>query len=410
MNSKFFLSVVIFAILILASCSDDQVLNTDVGDTIKQEHSQNANFIPNQYIVVLKNDALKNIDARYVNQDNYDQLKQEFQSEVHGFLYEKRIQITQPNEVFIKVLKGFSATLTPSELLALQGDRRVDFIEQEQVITVEGNQSLAVSCADNLSEIVPCGVTKVQGGMPYTGGKKAFIIDTGIDLNHVDLHVSNSLKFNAFKTGLEKGKPQDLHGHGTHVAGIVGAIANNNKGVVGVAAGVELVAVKVLNKYGSGSLAGVVSGIDYVASHGEAGDVANMSLGGGISSTLDLAVFNASSNGIWFTLAAGNSASDANFTSPARINGPYILTISAANCSGNFASFSNWGNPPVDFAAPGVNVCSTYLNNGYISFSGTSMAAPHAAGVLLQTNGAPQSCDQVTNDPDGNPDNLICIY
>jgi subtilisin family serine protease len=196
----------------------------------------------------------------------------------------------------------------------------------------------------------------------------------------------------------------DGNGHGTHVAGTIAAI-NNGIGVVGVAAGATAIPVKVLDSRGSGSYSGVIAGVDYVGANGAKGDVANMSLGGPVSQALDDAVKGASDNGIIFTLAAGNSSEDANESSPARINGTNIYTISAMNSSDNWASFSNFGNPPVDYCAPGVSIKSTWKDGSYNTISGTSMAAPHAAGVLLL--GAANSDGTVIGDPDGSPDPII---
>jgi subtilisin family serine protease len=130
-----------------------------------------------------------------------------------------------------------------------------------------------------------------------------------------------------------------------------------------------------------------------------------MSLGGGVSSALDTAVINAAAKGVRFALAAGNETDNANNHSPARANGPNIYTVSAFSTPGDkWASFSNYGNPPVDFAEPGVAIKSTWLNGGYNTISGTSMATPHLAGLLLL--GAIRSGGVVQGDPDGNPDTI----
>jgi subtilisin family serine protease len=193
----------------------------------------------------------------------------------------------------------------------------------------------------------------------------------------------------------------DENGHGTHVAGTIAAI-NNSIGVVGVAPGAPVVAVRVLNKRGSGSNSGVIAGVDYVSQTAAPGDVANMSLGGGISQALDDAVAAAAAKGIRFALAAGNDAANANGSSPARVNGPNIYTVSAFGQGDVFASFSNFGNPPVDYAEPGVGILSTWLAGGYNTISGTSMATPHLAGLLLV--GPIRSGGTVIGDRDGNPD------
>jgi subtilisin family serine protease len=129
-----------------------------------------------------------------------------------------------------------------------------------------------------------------------------------------------------------------------------------------------------------------------------------MSLGGGVSTALDNAVI-AASNPVKFVLAAGNESDNANNHSPARANGSHVYTISAMNSSNNWASFSNYGNPPIDYCAPGVAVFSTWKDGGYNTISGTSMAAPHAAGVLLLGNA--RTDGTVNGDPDGNADAII---
>ena len=175
-------------------------------------------------------------------------------------------------------------------------------------------------------------------------------------------------------------------------------------GVIGVAPGATVVAVRVLNRRGSGSYSGVIAGVDYVGANGANGDVANMSLGGSVSTALDNAVL-AASTVVKFCLAAGNDGDNANNHSPARVNGSNIYTISASDSKDNFASWSNWGNPPIDYCAPGASIKSTWKNGEYKTISGTSMATPHAAGVLLL--GAAKSGGTVNGDPDGNADTII---
>ena len=210
----------------------------------------------------------------------------------------------------------------------------------------------------------------------------AWVIDTGIDLDHPDLNVDKARSRN-FSTGAS---PEDGNGHGTHVAGIIGA-KDNSIGVVGVSPGATLVAVRVLNNAGSGTNSGVIAGVDYVAANGHNGDVANMSLGGGISQALDNAVVNAAATGVKFTLAAGNESDSAHNHSPARANGPNVYTVSAFAKAQRDRYRRPVGvlfqlrHPPVDYAEPGSSIPSTYKNGGYATLSGTSMAAPHLAGI-----------------------------
>ena len=174
--------------------------------------------------------------------------------------------------------------------------------------------------------------------------------------------------------------------------------------VIGVAAGAEVVPVKVLDRRGSGAYSGILEGVDYVASTANPGDSANLSLGGGAYTPIDEAVQALGEAGVFVAMAAGNESDDANNHSPARANGPNLYTVSAMDSSDVFAYFSNYGNPPVDYCAPGVSVYSTYKGGAYATMSGTSMASPHVCGLLLLTGGNLKTDGYVIGDPDGNPD------
>lgn len=251
----------------------------------------------------------------------------------------------------------------------------------------------------------PWGITRVNGGVDGTG-LNAWIIDTGIDLDHPDLNVDVNRSVNLVSSGSDNGG-DDGNGHGTHVAGTVGAI-DNDIGVIGVAANANVIAVRVLDNNGSGSFSDVIAGVDHVAANGAPGDVANMSLGGGFSQSVNDAVAAAADQGIIFSLAAGNSSDDANDSSPASTEHPNVYTVSAMDDTDTFASFSNFGNPPIECAAPGVDVLSTYNDGGTRFLSGTSMSAPHVAGLILITNASVNFDGNVSGDPDGNPD-PICV-
>ncbi|PWK48641.1 S8 family serine peptidase [Pleionea mediterranea] len=255
------------------------------------------------------------------------------------------------------------------------------------------------------SQTTPWSVTRVGGPVDATG-YTAWVIDTGIDLDHGDLNVDATRGFSAFTKGKDAGM-DDGQGHGTHVAGTIAAI-DNSADVVGVAANATVVPVKVLDSRGSGTTSGVIAGVDHVAANAQSGDCANMSLGGGVSTTLDDAVKAAAqSSGAYFVLAAGNDGDHANNHSPARANGNRIYTISATDSNDNMPSWSNYGNPPVDYAAPGVSILSLRKGGGTTTMSGTSMAAPAACAVIMMRNGNPSSDGTAGNDPDGNPDPII---
>jgi subtilisin family serine protease len=250
------------------------------------------------------------------------------------------------------------------------------------------------------TEEIPYGVTRVGSGSG--DGKTAWVIDTGIDLDHADLNVDVARSRTMFTSGRDGNSADDGNGHGTHVAGTIGAIKGNSIGVVGVAYGATVVAVKVLDSRGSGSYSGVIAGVDYVAANAQPGDAANMSLGGPTSDALDAAIISAANKGIKFALAAGNESADANNSSPARVNHANVYTISAMDVNDKFASFSNYGNPPVDYCAPGVAIKSTWKGGGYNTISGTSMASPHVAGLLLL--GPIRTSGYVIGDRDNTPD------
>jgi Subtilase family len=249
---------------------------------------------------------------------------------------------------------------------------------------------------------IPWNIQMVNGPIQYTGTNKAWILDTGIMLNHPDLNVDRVNAFNVF-TGTNAAN--DEHGHGTQVAGIIAAI-DNAIGVVGVAAGATVVPIKVVDSNLKSTAATLMAGVDYVASKAKKGDVANISIGSAPDSLLDEAVVALAAKGVIVTIASGNSYMDAEDTSPARVNRKNVYTISSMNQSGRFSGFSNYGSV-VDYACPGEGLKSTHINGGITSgdIFGTSFAAPHAAGVFLlgktTTNGL------VAYDPDGKPDPIL---
>ena len=296
--------------------------------------------------------------------------------------------------VYEHALQGFSVHASARGVEQMQRNNpRIDYCEQDQVMAIIDpsvtGQPGGVTVTAGGTQQTPPGITRVNGGVSGATAT-AWVIDTGIDLTHPDLNVDTVRSMN-FVT--REKSPNDLNGHGSHVAGTIAA-RDNTEGVIGVAAGARLVAVRVLDRRGSGSNSDVIAGVDYVKANGVLGDVANMSLGGGVSTALDTAVVNASTK-VRFALAAGNDGGDANLHSPARVNGPNIYTVAAfAATTGAWASFSNFGKPPVDYAEPGVSVLSTWKAGGYNTISGTSMATPHMAGILLL--GAVQPSGTVT--------------
>ena len=307
--------------------------------------------------------------------------------------------------VYNHALQGFSITLPPQALPAIINNPNFASIEPDITVQV-------------FEQVIPTGISRIFSDIAMGDGvddrvdADVAVLDTGIDWEHNDLNVVdgvNCLSFVRIRGRYqyycdETMNGDDDHYHGTHVAGIIGAL-DNGYGVVGVAPGVRLWAVKVLDYDGSGALSGIIAGIDWVVGKGDV-EVINMSLGGaGTSSAMNEAVENAVTEGVTVVVSAGNEDDDAANYTPA--NAPYAITVSAlADFDGlagyissstcrtdeddTLANFSNWG-ATVDIAAPGVCIKSTYpIEHGdYGTISGTSMAAPYVAGAasLLASNG-----------------------
>lgn len=306
--------------------------------------------------------------------------------------------------VYRNTIRGFSAKMPEHAAARMAANNpNIAYYEKDQIAYALVQGKPGGGGGAQPPQQTPWGITRVGGARSGATGA-AWVIDSGIQQDHPDLNVDTARSANFVSKG--KDTVEDGDGHGTHVAGTIAAL-DNDIGVVGVAPGALVVGVRVLDNRGSGTVSGVIAGVDYAAANFQPGDVANMSLGGGASTALDQAVENAASQGLIFALAAGNESSDANTKSPARVNHPNVWTVSASDSNDGFASFSNFGNPPIECAAPGVGVLSTYIGSDYRTLSGTSMASPHVAGLLLF--GTPTLSGTVSGDPDGDPDQ-ICVF
>ncbi|MFD7659216.1 S8 family peptidase [Actinosynnema sp. NPDC059797] len=273
-------------------------------------------------------------------------------------------------DVWSHALNGFAVTATPRQAARIAGDPRVAFVQQDVEVTASATQSPTPSWG---LDRVDQRNLPLDNSYTYPGtaqGVTAYIIDTGIRTTHADF--GGRAVWGANTSG--DGNDSDCNGHGTHVAGTVGGAAH------GVAKGVRLVAVKVLNCAGSGTTAGVIAGVDWVTANRSGPAVANMSLGGGAQAALDAAVANSIASGITYAVASGNSNADACGFSPARV--PTALTVNASDRNDARASFSNWGTC-TDLYAPGVGITSAWSTGDTATntISGTSMAAPHVAGA-----------------------------
>lgn len=318
----------------------------------------------------------------------------------------------EPEIVFKSALKGFAGPIKPDKARNVRDDSRVLSVENDRRVKL-------------LAQILPTGIDRIDNDLNALAKIDQIdervdvdiaILDTGIDFDHPDLNVYKRVDCASF-FGCIENSGNDLNGHGSHVAGITGAI-DNDFGVVGVAPGARLWSIQVLDNTGSGYISWIVAGIDYVHAHASEIEVDNMSFGCECSSpSLDSAISNTASAGVVQVAAAGNAGKDARKFSPA--NHPDVITVSAvadfdgiggglasptcrADVDDTFADFSNFGST-VEIAAPGVCILSTWRNGGYNTISGTSMSSPHVAGaaaLYIAKNGRDLNNDGLVNKDD----------
>ncbi len=350
--------------------------------------SASAEAVPGQYIVTLK-----------PGQD--------------GKRSAEKVKV-KPKKVYTHALNGFAAKLSDDQLKALKTDPSVESIEQDQVVSATTTQNMdAAGDPWGLDRIDqrPLPLSKTFSYNKDGTTVRAYILDTGLQANHPEFGGRAANMFNATSGGAA-----DCNGHGTHVAGTVGART------YGVAKNVYLRGVKVLSADCSknGTWSDVIQGLDWVRANAIKPAVVNMSLGGPKTTAVNTAVRNVVNSGIFVAVSAGNDAVDACTASPA--SEPAVFTTAASAKTDARAAFSNRG-ACVDGYAPGVAVKSTYINSSTASLNGTSMASPHVAGVgaLLCAYG-PNSCtpsfvnqwitqwstaNVITGNPAGTPNRLL---
>lgn len=274
------------------------------------------------------------------------------------------------SRVFENVFPGAVVQANEKQVDALRKNPRVAVIEPDSRVALEASQSGAPWGLDRIDQRgLP-----LSGSFNYTVGSSsvtAYVIDTGVLASHSDFAGRVTAGFTSIS---DANGTSDCNGHGTHVAGTIGG------NTYGVAKTASIVPVRVLDCAGSGTWSGVIAGLDWIVAHHPAGvpAVANMSLGGGASSSVDAAVQSVINDGVTVVVAAGNSNVDACGTSPARV--PGAITVAASDSADTRASFSNFGTC-VDIFAPGVAITSAWSNGATNTISGTSMASPHVAGA-----------------------------
>lgn len=360
MTKKF---VPLALLVALAACQDESSAPTGPRAALAPPHavSSSRDVIPGRYIIVLDPRSDSKVLAPQLVAARGGTL---------GFIYSS-------------ALKGFSASLSPEAAAALRNMPGVTLVEEDQVARAIETQTGATWGLDRIDQRdLPLSTTYVFNARGT--GVSAYIIDTGIRTTHSEFGGRASVGTDAVGDG-QNGN--DCHGHGTHVAGTVGGTT------WGVAKDVRLFAVRVLDCGGSGSWSGVIAGIDWVTANHLSPAVANMSLGGGFSAAVNMAVTNSINSGVTYAIAAGNgdifgNPLDACNQSPAST--PAAITVGATTSTDTEASWSNYGTC-VDIYAPGVSITSSWngSDTDTRTISGTSMATPHVAGasaLYLQAN------------------------
>jgi subtilisin family serine protease len=327
------------ALLALAACADSSPMATADAGAAPLLAAQ-AGGIDGQYIVVLNDGA----NPRSV-------------AAVAG---------VNPRFVYTAAVNGFSAALNQGQLNALRHNPNVAYVEQDGRVEAWTTQSPATWGIDRIDQRnLP-----LSNSYTYTATAStvyAYVIDTGIQANHPQFGTRAASAYD-----YAGGTGADCNGHGTHVAGTIGSTT------YGVAKQVRLRGVRVMDCNGSGSFSQIIAGVDWVRLNRTNPAVANLSLGGGLNTTLNTAVTNLSNSGVFVAVAAGNSNSDACNYSPASATAVFTTASSESNDAKR--SSSNWGSC-VDGYAPGGSITSTWINGGTSTISGSSMASPHVAGV-----------------------------
>ncbi|WP_192820762.1 S8 family serine peptidase [Rufibacter sp. LB8] len=387
MKSRTFKKAVSFfalaSVFTLAGCQKDEILEETAVAPI--EPTPTASTVDGKYLVVFK-DGGQSVRDRVMGK--------------HGITTER------VKDFISGTSGGFSGSLTIDQLNALKADENVAFIEPEQAVmlgksktnsTPSSTTTTTTTTTTTSTQTIPWGVARV--GYGDGTGKTVWVIDSGVDTKHPDLNVDVT-RSKSFISG--DASVEDGYGHGTGVAGIIGA-KNNNIGVVGVAANATIVALRVFDNTGYGTLTRIYSALNYAYQNGKAGDVVNMSLRVNASSLLDDLVKKVAAKGMYVVVASGNSYIDCKNDSPARVVASNVFVVSNMDVNGIFSKSSNYGQS-VNFAAPGTNIKTTWKAGGYTTGNGTSYAAPHVAGILALNGGRVNNQGLVAGDPDGKAD------
>ncbi|MFA8300835.1 MAG: S8 family serine peptidase [Hyphomicrobiales bacterium] len=357
----------LFFVATIISCKKDE----------NKAFVDDTSFVKGQYVVVLNQAKTKMSPAAFSDM-TYKESQARVRPEIQKILDRAKVSADNLLHVYSSSVIGFSVKLTNDQYKYINNCHEVQSITKDIQVKVDDEVLEDTKKGILFGQHVPMGIKKV-GGFRSGIGKRIWVIDSGVDLDHPDLNVDAKTGAN-FCILSEDKSPDDNLGHGTHVAGTIAA-KDNNIGVVGVAAGATIIPIKVLNRDGDGQGSDFIKAIDYICQNSKPGDVVNISIIYGKYVPFEKAVERAAEKGILFAISAGNDHDDASKWSPQAVIHPNVYKVAAYNIWGTWASFSNYGEC-VNVVAPGTWVRSTYKKGKYKYMNGTSMASPHIAGLL----------------------------
>ncbi|NUO02912.1 MAG: S8 family serine peptidase [Saprospiraceae bacterium] len=407
----------IFAAALFSACTNSNVSDVLDETTLVTPQSDEGAIIEGQYILIFKEDkiapAITYLTQPIRNRSEKSALMAEYgkqvENQINAWLAKEGISQDAVLAYYTAVQSGVAVRLSDEAFERVKKSDALGLVEYDRVVELPPFTVEEVVQDAGRAQTTPCGITNAGGAAAAGTDRWIWIIDSGIDTDHPDLSVvTNTAYAVSFVPG--SSSFEDCNGHGTHVAGTAAAL-NNTIGVIGVASGAPVVPVRVFPCSGGSATSTILSGVNHVAANDLAGDVVNMSLGGyygtsgcSTGSSYRTALQAMGNAGTRIALASGNNYANAAHYQPACVNGTNIFTVTNMRCNKTYYNDPTYGgnyntssSGPVDWIATGTSVYSTYLNGGYATLTGTSMATPHVAGIMQIRNAAPVQSGSVTN-------------